>query len=102
MKDISSDEFQEKKSSKINFVVDLYADWCMPCKRLGPVLEKIAESEKNIEFCKINIDKCKDVAEELEVMSIPCVVFFKEGSEVDRTVGLVSEATIKEKLGLIK
>jgi thioredoxin 1 len=69
-------------------IVDFYADWCGPCKRIGPILEKMAEENPNITVQKVNIDKYKDLAKEYNVSSIPHIIIYdKQGGEVDTVIG---------------
>lgn len=74
-------------------LVDFYADWCGPCKMLGPVLEKVSDE---IEVVKVNIDKYPELAREYGVMSIPCVVLFENGVEKKRNVGFVPEGKLRK------
>lgn len=87
---------EEIKKGKV--VVDFYADWCGPCKQLEPIFEKLKEEYKDVKFMKINIDENKPLAVQLEVMSIPCVIFFKDGGEVNRMVGFSGEDDLREKI----
>jgi thioredoxin len=69
-------------------IVDFYADWCGPCRKIGPVLEKIAEGNPDIVLQKINVDKHHDLMQEYNVTGIPhIIVYDKEGGEVDTVVG---------------
>ena len=73
-------------------LVDFYAEWCGPCKMLGPVLDGI----KDIEIVKVNVDEYQDLARKYGVMSIPCLILFDDGKEVKRNVVFMNEAKIKE------
>ena len=90
---LTSDNFTETVStSKIPVIVDFYANWCQPCKRLAPILEEIAaENEGRILVCKINIDENRDLATKYSVMSIPYVVCFKNGEPYKKVIGLVAK-----------
>jgi thioredoxin 1 len=94
MKEISKEEFEVLKGRDY-LILDFYADWCMPCSLLKPILEKI-EKDMNIEIFKINVDKNPDLASNFGIMSIPTLIFLKGGKEKDRLVGLVPEAFVKE------
>lgn len=71
-------------------LVDFYANWCGPCKMLGPVLEKFSEMNENITVVKVNVDIFQDLASEYGVMSIPKLVLFKDGNIVDVRNGFQS------------
>lgn len=64
-------------------IVDFYADWCGPCKMLGSVLEQL----ENVSIIKVNTDTHPELARDFGVMSIPTVVFFKDGKEVRKEIG---------------
>ena len=71
-------------------VVDFWADWCGPCKMLGPVIEKLAELyDGKAVVGKVNVDDEPELAQRFGVMSIPTVVFLKSGAEFDRKVGVM-------------
>ena len=82
-------------SKKGLVVIDFYADWCGPCKILGPTLERLAEEMKFL-LVKINTDQNQDEAIKHEVQGIPTVVFMKDGKLVDRFVGVRSPDAIRE------
>ena len=91
-------ELLENNKDKL-VVVDFYAEWCMPCVMMGPVFEEVAGANKEVEFAKVNIEDAKQLAQDNSVSSIPCLVFFKDGKEVDRIVGAVDEEVLNEKIG---
>ena len=76
---------------KKRVLVDFYADWCGPCKMLGPVLEKL----DSIDVIKINVDNFGDLAKKYGVMSIPCVILFEDGKEIKRNIGFMNETKVK-------
>lgn len=71
---------------------------CMPCVMMGPVFQRLSEKFKQVKFAKINVDEASEIAQEYEVSSIPCIIFFKDGKEVDRVVGGVGEGLLEEKI----
>ncbi len=93
--EISKDNFQaEVLSSDKPVIVDFWASWCGPCKMLSPLVDQIAEENDNIKVCKVNVDDEQDIAVEYKVMSIPTLIVFKDGAEVNRSVGVKSKEEI--------
>lgn len=77
-------------------VVDFFATWCGPCKMLGPIIEKLGNSMNNVKFIKVDVDKNEELARRYGVMSIPTIIFFKNGKEVKKHIGFIPEEAIKE------
>ena len=75
-------------------LVDFFADWCGPCKMLSPIVDQIAEEHKEVKVCKVNVDTEPELAMRYGVMSIPTLVVFKGGKEVNKSVGFVSKEEI--------
>lgn len=93
---INAKEFNEEVlTSKEKVLVDFYADWCGPCKMLGPILDEIS---KDHTVYKVNVDKEPELAQNYGIMSIPCMIVFQDGKEVNRMVGLRSKSDILELL----
>lgn len=80
-------------------LVDFYAEWCGPCKMLTPVLESI---EDKIDVIKVDIDKFEDLTLEYRIMSVPTLVFFKDGEKVKELVGFRDEDELLEVIDEIK
>lgn len=80
-------------------LVDFYADWCGPCKMLRPLIDEISEERADVKVVSVNVDDEDELAEKYEVFSIPCVVAFKGGKEVARSVGFKPKAEIEKLLG---
>jgi len=69
-------------------IVDFYADWCGPCRRMSPILEKIAEENSNVVVQKVNVDKHPELAKEYKATAIPRIIIYdKQGGEVDTVIG---------------
>lgn len=95
--EVTSENFEkEVLESEKTVLVDFYAEWCGPCKRLSPIVEEVAKEEEEVKFVKMNIDNCEDIAIEYQVMSIPTLVVMKNGKEVNRSVGLIDKEQVKE------
>lgn len=77
-------------------VVDFFATWCGPCKMISPIIEKLANDITNVKFVKVDVDKHDELARIYGIMSIPTLIFFKDGKEVKRHVGFINEDKIKE------
>ncbi|MBR3720144.1 MAG: thioredoxin [Clostridia bacterium] len=93
-------ETEVKESNKV-VLVDFYADWCGPCKMMSPVIDEIAkEVGENIKICKLNVDEAQDIAIEYGVMSIPTLIIFKAGNEVNKLIGLQSKSEVMEALNV--
>jgi len=80
-------------------VVDFWAEWCQPCKMLSPVLDKVADKfNGKLKIVKCNVDENQDIAMKYGVMSIPNLIFFKDGQVVNQAVGYMNEAQLSAKV----
>ena len=70
-------------------VIDLYADWCGPCKMLAPILSELEGEYPDVKFCKVNVDNEREIASLFKVQSIPLVAFVKNNTYLDMSVGYV-------------
>lgn len=87
---LTSENFaREVEAHKGLVVIDLYADWCGPCRMLAPVLAELEGAYPGVKFCKINVDNERALAEQFKVQSIPMVAFVKDNTFVDVSVGYV-------------
>jgi len=86
-------------STPTPILVDLYADWCPPCRRLAPVLDRLAPRYKGkVAFVKVNVDKVRELAGRFGVRAIPTLIFLKKGREANRIVGAPPEAKLRSAL----
>ena len=86
--------------AKGHCVVDFWAEWCGPCKLLSPVVDEAAKEMKGkVKFGKVNIEELRELTDRFEVMSIPTLIFFKDGEPVEKTSGFIEK---KKLLDMIK
>jgi len=85
---------EEVLSSEKPVLLDFWADWCGPCRMVGPVLDEIAREREDIKVCKINIDEEKELAREYQIISIPTLMVIKEGKIIVKSLGAASKAKI--------
>ncbi len=97
---LTSQSFQDQVLANSQVVmVDAWAPWCGPCLKLGPTIEELAEEYKGQAVVgKLNVDEASDIAKQYNITSIPALLFFKNGEEVDRMVGVQPKAEIAARL----
>ena len=90
---------QEAVQSTLPVMIDFFATWCGPCQQLAPIVEELAsEYEGKVKIGKLDVDQANVTASKFQVMSIPTIVFMKDGKVVDKAVGFMSKEALKEKL----
>jgi thioredoxin 1 len=97
--EINDDSFEDEVlKCSLPVMVDFWAPWCGPCRMIAPITEKLAkEYEGRLKFCKLNVDDNQQTASKYRVMSIPQVLFFKNGEIVDESTGAVPESVLRSK-----
>ena len=100
MLELTKDNFEkEVLKSPVPVVVDFWATWCMPCKMIVPIIEEIsAEYDGRCKTAKLNIDDAMEIATKFSVMNIPTVIFFKDGREFTRVVGVAAKDDFVKKI----
>ena len=98
IKNLSLDNFDnEISSSNLPVLVDFWAEWCGPCKSLGPILEEISNDLKDqLKVVKVNLDENQDLAMKYSIRSIPTLLLFKGGELIDTKVGLLPKSDLVE------
>lgn len=97
---ITNDNFQETvlDSDKL-VVVDFWAEWCGPCRILGPVISELAEDYKDsVVIGKLDVDENPEISGTLGIRSIPTIIFFKNGKELHRQIGVAQKSSLVEKI----
>ncbi|HAJ33152.1 MAG TPA: thioredoxin [Candidatus Atribacteria bacterium] len=93
---------QEVLESSIPVLVDLWAPWCMSCRMISPIVEELSnENQGKLKVCKLNTDENQNIAARYGIQGIPTLLFFKDGQEVDRIVGVTPKPIIQQKLDAI-
>ena len=93
---INSSNFEKEVIEyKGTVIVDFYGSWCMPCKMIAPIVEKVV-ADNNFKLAKIDVDDNEDIAREYNVMSIPTILIFENGELINKIVGLRSREDLVE------
>jgi thioredoxin 1 len=101
IKTIKTDEFAQTIASGV-VAVDFFAIWCGPCKMMTPIFEEAQDTfEGKALFVKVDVDENRELAAEHKIMSIPTLLFFKDGELVDRVSGVVDKATLDSKVNAL-
>ena len=95
---LSDDNFDDTIKSGVS-LVDFWAEWCGPCKMQGPIIDEIAsEMGDKFNICKLDTDKNIEIAQKYEITSIPSIILFKNGKQIEKVIGLQPKERLLELL----
>ena len=89
---------EEVLQSEVPVLVDFWAVWCGPCQMMAPILHELEAEMPDVQIGKVNVDEQMDLARQFRVVSIPTLIIFKNGQEVQRMVGVTSKEELKDAL----
>lgn len=94
---VTAENFDEEVLNyKGKVLVDFWAEWCGPCMMLGPIIEEVSEEVDDVKFCKVNCDEARDVALQFGIMTIPNLIVFKNGEQVNQSIGYIEKEDVLE------
>ena len=102
LKHLDDKSFKDFIDQKELTIVDFFATWCPPCKMLAPIVEELAQEAEGYQIAKIDIDQAIDIANEYGVMSIPTIIFYKDGQEIQRLVGFRNKDELLDEINELK
>ena len=100
--EINDANLEEVLSTNELVVVDFWAAWCGPCRMLGPIVDELANEITDVAIGKVDVESNAVASTKYGITSIPCLIFFKDGKEVDRHKGVLSKAALKAKIEGLK
>ena len=96
---ITNENFAEEVlQAKGTVLLDFWAEWCGPCRALGPIIEDVAADHPEVKVGKVNVDEQQALAQQFGIMSIPTLVVFKDGKKVNEALGLMPKAQVESLL----
>lgn len=95
--DLTSQKFRSKIKTGMS-VIEFWADWCKPCKKMRPVFTALEKTFPEVKFGRVDVEICPDVASELVIVSVPTYMIFIRGKEVERFVGIVPKEVLENEI----
>ena len=96
---VTDENYKELLNGDMPVVLDFWAEWCGPCRMVGPIIDDLAaEYEERVVIGKVDVDNNDDVVSEFSIRNIPTILFFKGGEVVDKQVGAAGKETLTEKI----
>ena len=96
---ITMEQYQKLIKSDKKVLIDFYAEWCGPCKKMAPYMEKMKEELKDeLVIIKIDADKNQELAQKLQIQGLPTLILYTKGEETWKNLGFISETDLKKKL----
>ena len=92
--ELKQGDYASQIKGDLPLLVDVWADWCGPCKMMAPIVEALSEELSDVKVCHINIDENIDIAQKYRVMSIPTFIAFKGGEESGRQIGAIPKTAL--------
>ena len=96
---VTNENLAEVMNSDMPVVIDFWAEWCGPCRMVGPIVDELAtEYEGRVKVCKCDIEQCDDAVAKFGIRNIPTIIFVKGGQVVDKQVGAAKKSDLVAKL----
>jgi thioredoxin 1 len=96
--ELDEKNFQSIITEKEKLVIDFWAPWCSPCKKLSPIIEELSNEIGEVSFAKVNVEAHPEIASKYQIFAVPTILFFKNGNMVDRVVGAQSKDALLKKI----
>jgi thioredoxin 1 len=98
--ELTDSNFDRFVKENENVVIDCWAAWCAPCRMLSPIIEQLSEEKTNIAFAKLDVDQNRMITMRYGIMSIPTLLYFKNGKLVDKTLGALPRQMVEARLAV--